>query len=101
VRIQLLIVFDDTGVVRLSDKPLTLYTLENCLNCEILKEYLEKKGIPFAEQDMASADSLTDLRVNGVFVMEAPVLRGGDTFLTSEDLFSRGALQEGILDRVL
>ncbi|MDD1659942.1 MAG: glutaredoxin family protein [Methanomicrobiales archaeon] len=84
----------------MSDKPLILYTLENCPNCEMLKEYLKKKGIPFTEQDMASADSLTDLRVNGVFVMEAPVLRGGDTFLTSEDLFPRGKLQEGALDRI-
>jgi glutaredoxin len=84
----------------LSDKPLILYTLENCPNCEMLKEYLKGKGIPFTEQDMASADSLTDLRVNGVFVMEAPVVRGGDIFLTSADLFSRGEVQESVLARI-
>jgi hypothetical protein len=66
----------------------------------MLKVYLKGKGIRFTEQDMASADSLTDLRVNGVFVMEAPVLRGGDTFLTSADLFSRGKVQESMLDRI-
>jgi glutaredoxin len=102
VRIQLLIVIDCTGVVPLSGKSLILYTLEDCPNCEMLKEYLKKKGIPFSERDMSTAESLTDLRVNGVFVMEAPVLRGGDTFLTSDDLFSqdRGKVQEGVLDRI-
>jgi len=100
VRIQLLIVFDCTGVVRLSEKPLILYTLENCPNCDMLKKYLKGKGILFTERDMGSAESLTDLRVNGVFAMEAPVLRGGDTFLTSDDLFSRGKVQEGVLDRI-
>jgi len=81
--------------------PLILYTLENCPNCEVLKEYLKKKGIPFTERDLSDAESLTDLRVNGVFVMEAPVVRGGDTFLTSEDLFPRGTMQESALDRIL
>jgi hypothetical protein len=68
----------------------------------MLKEYLKNKGIPFSERDMSSAESLTDLRVNGVFVMEAPVLRGGDTFLTSDDLFSpdRGKVQDEVLDRI-
>jgi glutaredoxin len=84
----------------LSGKPLILYTLEHCSNCETLKEYLKGKGIPFTERDMSSAESLTDLRVNGVFVMEAPVLRGGDTFLTFDDLFPHGKLQEGVLDRI-
>jgi len=84
----------------LSEKPLVLYTLENCPNCDMLKKYLKGNGILYTERDMSSAESLTDLRVNGVFVMEAPVLRGGDTFLTFEDLFSRGKVLEGVLDRI-
>ena len=43
---------------------------------------------------MSSAASLTELRVNGVFAMEAPVLRQGDTFLTTLELFSGGKVKE-------
>ena len=36
---------------------------------------------------MASAEALTELRMNGIFVQEAPVLQKGDAFYTSSDLF--------------
>jgi len=79
---------------------LTVYTLENCPNCEILKDFLKKKGIKFEEEDMSSAASLTELRVNGVFAMEAPVLRRETTFLTSMDLFSGGKVKEDSVGRL-
>jgi glutaredoxin len=78
---------------------LTVYTLENCPNCELLKDFLKRKGIRFQEEDMSSAASLTELRVNGVFAMEAPVLRWGDTFLTTLDLFSGGKVKEDSVGR--
>jgi glutaredoxin len=79
----------------LADAPnLVIYTLEYCPNCEILKEYLTEHHIPFDEKDMATAESLTELRINGVFVSEAPVLRCAGGFLTSRDLFSGGVLRE-------
>jgi len=73
---------------------LIIYTLEYCPNCEILKEYLTRNRIPFDEKDMSTAESLTELRICGVFVNEAPVLRSGSAFLTSRDLFSGGSLRE-------
>ncbi len=73
---------------------MVVYTLEYCPNCEILKEYLTRNRIPFNEKDMATAESLTELRISGVFVNDAPVLRGARGFLTSRDLFSGGVLQE-------
>jgi len=79
---------------------LTVYTLENCPNCESLKVFLKRKGIKFREEDMSSAASLTELRVNGVFAMEAPVLRQGDTFLTTPDLFSGGKVKEESVGRL-
>jgi len=79
---------------------LTVYTLENCPNCELLKGFLKRKGIKFLEEDMSSAASLTELRVNGVFAMEAPVLRHGDTFLTTLDLFSGGKVKEDSVGRL-
>ena len=85
----------------MGEKPdLTVYALENCPNCELLKDFLKKKGIKFREEDMSSAASLTELRVNGVFAMEAPVLRQGETFLTSTDLFSGGRVREDSVGRL-
>jgi hypothetical protein len=46
---------------------------------------------------MASAEALTELRINGVFVQEAPVLQKGDAFYTSADLFTGGALREDLV----
>ena len=79
---------------------LTVYTLENCPNCELLKDFLKRKGFQFSEEDMSSAASLTELRVNGCFAMEAPVLRQGDTFLTTLDLFSAGKVKEDSVKRL-
>ncbi len=72
---------------------LTIYTLEHCPNCELLKDYCKKNRIPYQERDMSTADSLTELRINGVFVNEAPVLQKGTVFLTSPDLFSKGSVR--------
>lgn len=74
-----------------------VYTLENCPNCELLKEYLVKNNISFAEEDMADAAALTELRVNGVFVREAPVLRRGSVFLVSRQLFASGNVKEDVV----
>jgi glutaredoxin len=79
----------------LADSPqLTIYTLELCPNCELLKEYLTGHTIPYEERDMSTAESLTELRINGIFVSEAPVLQKGDNFLTSPDLFFGGHVRE-------
>ncbi|NYT07940.1 MAG: glutaredoxin family protein [Methanomicrobiales archaeon] len=79
----------------MAERPkLIVYTLEYCPNCETLKEYLATRAIPFQERDMASAAALTELRINGIFVNEAPVLQAGSAFLVSRDLFSAGILNE-------
>lgn len=79
----------------MADSPqLTIYTLELCPNCELLKEYLTGHTIPYEERDMSTAESLTELRINGIFVSEAPVLQNGDNFLTSPDLFFGGHVRE-------
>lgn len=78
-----------------------VYRLEFCPNCELLKAYLNERGAVFAEEDMSSAESLTELRVNGVFASEAPVLRKGDVFLTSAELFRGGAVDAAAVDALL
>ena len=86
----------------MSERPvLVIYTLENCPNCEMLKDFLHSRRASFTERDMSSAESLTELRVNGVFAMEAPVLRRDELFLTSPDLFAGGKVREADLSRTL
>lgn len=83
----------------MAERPkLIVYTLEYCPNCETLKKYLVIREIPYQERDMSSAAALTELRINGIFVNEAPVIQAGSEFLVSRDLFSAGILNE---DRVL
>ncbi len=78
-----------------------VYTLEFCPNCDLLKAYLKERGVRFTEEDMSSAGALTELRINGVFVSEAPVLRKGNVFLTSTELFLGGAVNRDAVDSLL
>lgn len=80
---------------------LVVYSLECCPHCDELKVFLKKKNCTYSERDLASAESLTELRVNGVFVNEAPVLQIGEDFFTSADLFPAGKLDEAHLSTIL
>ncbi|MCC7566016.1 MAG: glutaredoxin family protein [Methanomicrobiaceae archaeon] len=80
---------------------LIVYTLENCPNCDILKEYLTSQGLAYRERDLSSAAALTELRINGVFVQEAPVLQKDLTFLVSKDLFDAGGIREDRLAELI
>ncbi len=80
---------------------LIVYTLEHCPNCDQLKEFLKKDARTYAERDLSSAESLTELRINGVFVNEAPVLQRGEVFFTSVDLFPNGRLDPEHLTRLI
>ena len=80
---------------------LIVYTLEFCPNCELLKGFLKKGGYAFSERDLSTAESLTDLRMNGVFVSEAPVLQKNDDFFTSPDLFPSGKLDGAHITRLI
>ncbi|HOT04540.1 MAG TPA: glutaredoxin domain-containing protein [Methanolinea sp.] len=72
---------------------LIVYTLEFCPNCNTLKHFLREKAVPFQERDLSTAESLTELRINGIFVSEAPVLQKDTRFLTSTEIFSQGAIR--------
>ncbi|GAA5262063.1 glutaredoxin domain-containing protein [Methanocalculus sp.] len=75
-----------------------VYSLEVCPNCEILKQYLQDNAIPFMERSLEDPEALTDLRMNGIFVMEAPVLQVGDEYLTSQEIFENGAVLTSIAE---
>jgi glutaredoxin len=76
---------------------ITVYSLELCPHCEILKNFLEERGVSYSERDLSTAEALADLRINGVFVREAPVLQCGNRFLVSDDMFNGSGLREEIV----
>jgi len=80
---------------------LIVYTLEYCPNCDLLKGFLKKGGYAFLERDLSTAESLTELRMNGVFVNEAPVLQKNDDFFTSEVLFPSGKLDGAQITKII
>lgn len=59
---------------------ITVYSTPTCSNCAALKELLKKAGLEFAEVNMATPAGLTELRMNGVFAMSAPVLQIDGSF---------------------
>jgi len=72
-----------------------VYSTKSCPKCEQLKVALVKAGIAFENIDMGTPEALTELRINGVFALSAPVLQVADNFYTIDDLFnSQGDLNE-------
>jgi len=68
-----------------------VYTMENCPECKQSKRLLEEKGIPFVEKDMTDPDVRTDLNMDNIFPMCAPVI-----YINGEYLMSRSELM-GVL----
>ena len=64
-----------------------VYSTKTCPKCEQLKQALEKAGFSFENLDMTTPEALTELRINGVFTLSAPVLQVEDRFYTVEELF--------------
>jgi glutaredoxin len=80
---------------------LIVYTLETCPHCEMLKKAIKMGGYKYSERDLSTAEALTELRVNGVFVNEAPVLQRGEEFYTTAELFPTGMLDDKKLGSIL
>ncbi len=78
-----------------------LYSTGNCPNCRVLKQFLENKNIKYEEVDMATPAALTELRMNGVFTMSAPVLQVNNRFFTTKELFSKDRIDQSRLESLL
>jgi glutaredoxin len=94
-------IVDRVRVFFVPNPELIVYTLEFCPHCDTLKGFLKQEGHPFSERDLSTAESLTELRLNGVFVNEAPVLQKDSDFYTSADLFPAGNLDGARIKKVL
>lgn len=60
-----------------------VYTLDECPDCKASKRLLEEKGIAFEEQDMSDPDVRTDLNMDNIFPMSAPVINLNGEYLMS------------------
>jgi len=64
---------------------ITVFTLPNCPHCEDVKEMLDNQKIVYTVRSMDDAESITDLRFNGCFIMEAPIIQMGDKYLAYKE----------------
>ncbi|MDP2844555.1 MAG: glutaredoxin family protein [Candidatus Methanoperedens sp.] len=78
-----------------------IYSTRNCPNCRVLKQFLENKNVPFNEVDMATPAALTELRMNGVFTMAAPVLQIDNKFHTYNELFTQDRINQSKLESLI
>lgn len=83
---------------------LIVYSRERNPQCEELKDALREGGIPFHEVDICNLSAITELRKNGCFALEPPVVqvvhdsRSGRLF-KNDDLFWDGQLiREALMD---
>lgn len=67
---------------------ITIYSTKICPNCQILKQILKDSEIPYDEMDMNTPAALTELTMNSVFTLSAPVLQIRNRFYTTSDMFS-------------
>ncbi|MFA5452017.1 MAG: hypothetical protein WC248_00370 [Candidatus Methanomethylophilaceae archaeon] len=68
-----------------NNQPWVVYSTSNCPKCEALKAAMPP--LSFKTVDMSTPEALTELRINGVFSLSAPILQVGEDFYTVEDLF--------------
>ena len=71
-----------------------IYSTKNCPNCRVLKQFLEHAKVQYTEVDMATPAALTELRMNGVFTMAAPVLQIGTKFHIYNELFTQDRINQ-------
>ncbi len=71
-----------------------VYSTKACPKCEQLKKELARAGVSFENLDMSTSEALTELRINGVFTLSAPVLQAEERFYTVDELFDGKRLKD-------
>ena len=63
-----------------------IYSTKSCQNCKILKELLKRENVQYEDINMSTPQALTELRMNSVFALSAPVLQIDNKFYTTKEL---------------
>jgi len=83
---------------------LIVYSSEKHPQCEELKDVLNEGGVRYHEVDIRTPEAITELRSNGCFALEPPVLQivhapESRLLLNNDDLFWDGRLiREAVMD---
>jgi len=56
-------------------RQITVYSLDICPICEIVKTELKRLELPFENKDMSDSDSIAELAISGVYTRSAPVIQ--------------------------
>ncbi len=76
---------------------ITVYSKKSCPNCDLLKKLLMEKNIEHNIVRIDTPAALTELRMNSVFTMSAPVLQIGSKFYTLEDMATHSSKESGMI----
>jgi glutaredoxin len=83
---------------------LIVYSKDKNPLCEELKDALKEVGVHYQEVDIRNPEAITELRNNGCFALEPPVIQvvhasRSPWFLKNDDLFWDGRLiREAVMD---
>ncbi len=85
---------------------LIVYSKEKNLLCERLKDALKNIGIPYHEIDIRNPEAIRELRKNGCFAVEPPVLqvvqdKSSQWFFKNDDLFCEGRLMGEVMKDIM
>jgi glutaredoxin len=74
-----------------------VYSKKGCPNCDMLKGLLREENIEYDIVRIDTPAALTELGMNNIFTMSAPVLQIGSKFYTIRDMTASGI--ETTIDR--
>jgi glutaredoxin len=80
---------------------ITIYSTKICPNCQILKNILKDSGIAYNEMDMSTPEALTELTMNSVFTMSAPVLQIQNRFYTTNEMFNGDSINRQKVEDII
>ena len=83
----------------------TVYSLDICPICEIVKNNIKKMGIKFINKNMSDSDSIAELAINGVYTRNAPVIKltieNEDIYFYDDMLLDGDNLKEELYNLIL
>lgn len=78
-----------------------VFCLENCPHCDMIKNFFKENNISFKSIYADTAEGITELRVEGCFEIEMPVVfiitDDGIDIFTHNDMFPNGNLNKEVL----
>ena len=75
------------------ESPVVLYSTNVCEACELMRHYLDKRGTPFSEKNVAEDAELQEELKKKSGALQVPVVSVGEKIVHG---FNRGALKEAL-----